>query len=80
MAANSSLPPPATALAKGGQNPPPARIRGRKPLTIVMVVEMMWPEDAMTTRVIAFASPVDAISSFCNAVRMISAAFIDTPI
>ncbi len=33
--------PPAIAVAKGGQKPPPAKISGRKPPKVVAAVDMM---------------------------------------
>jgi hypothetical protein len=52
-----SATPPATAIAKGGQNPPPARISGRKPPTVVIVVETTCRDNAITKPAVAATSP-----------------------
>ena len=48
--------PPAIAIAKGGQKPPPAKMSGRKPAKVVIVVELICRTERLTTSTIAFIS------------------------
>ena len=72
--------PPAIAMAKGGQNWLPSSISGRKPPKVVTVVETIWRLESITTERIANRLPLAALPFACNAVMMMMAALIDTPI
>lgn len=73
------LTPPATAVANGGQKPPPLKMSGMKPTTVVMVVESTCRVARTTTSRMASGSPWLASGSSRKAASTTMESLIATP-
>ena len=71
--------PPAITTESGGQNPPPERIKGKKPAIVVKVVVRTWRVVWRITSIIAWRSPVCALRSVLSAVSTVMESFTATP-
>ena len=72
--------PPAIAMAKGGQNPPPAMISGINPPTVVMVVELIWRPQLLTVETMVSISPSLALGISSSSAKITMAALMASPI